>query len=135
MNSVWHFYEPHSGHFTGCKFCGPAYALEANTPAGLKAYEGEIDHLSQRLGENGALIDWQPPQPSSDHEWNAEMRRWVLTAAAADRHRRRIEALARIEQLERSQHRAIREAALGQAGAGDRLKAIDQEIAQLRADL
>jgi hypothetical protein len=78
------------------------------------------------------VVDWKPPQPSPDHEWNSERRRWQLSAAAAEREQRRRDALERIQALEASQPRALREAMLGDADGRARLAVLDQEIAQLR---
>jgi rare lipoprotein A (peptidoglycan hydrolase) len=83
---------------------------------------------------NGGVIDYQPPQPSPDHEWNADARRWDLSAAAAERIGRRAQAASRIEALERAQARPIRELAIdpSNAEARKRLEAIEGEIASLR---
>lgn len=48
---------------------------------------------------------------------------------------RNAEIYAKIAELEAKQPRALREAALGYGGATDRLKAIDEEISALRADI
>lgn len=48
---------------------------------------------------------------------------------------KRRHALAEIDALERRQLRAMRELALGQPGAIERLQAIDDEITALRATL
>lgn len=119
-------------HVIGC----PDEALELNTPEGHAAIEGHHDHMSKRVDiASGQVVDYQPSAPSADHEWNAETKRWQLSAAATDLANRRIAAISRIAQLENSQHRALREFALGMAGAADRLKEIDQTISALRKDL
>lgn len=79
------------------------------------------------------VVDYQPPQPSPEHEWNAEARRWVLSATAGQRQEARVAALARIEHLEREvQPSLLRAVALGQEGAREKLSALDAEVAQLR---
>lgn len=108
--------------------------------------EGSFDHERQRVetpqadfgaGIDGLhmprVVDYQAPQPSPDHEWNDESRRWELIATARERADRHRDAVARIEQLERSQPRALREAALGIKDGKERLQAIDDEIARSRA--
>lgn len=135
MNGVWHFFDPSTGLFVGRKFRGPAGAIEANTPDGLVAWPGDdVDPACQRLDlETGQLVAWQPESPGPDHEWDG--RRWVKSSAAVAEEAGRSIALGKILVLERKQARALREAALGQEGATERLAAIDAEIAALRADL
>jgi hypothetical protein len=129
-------YNLETGLFTSVIIAVHDDLLDANTPSGHKTLIGRYDHLSQRVDlATGEVVDYQPPQPSSDDEWNAETKRWQLIAAAADRANRHISASEHIGLLEASQHRALREHALGYPGAVDRLKEIDQEIAALRKDL
>jgi hypothetical protein len=133
---TWSFYEQATRLFSGLKFSGNQSILSANIPAGHKALEGQYDHLSQRVDiETGQVVDYQPPQPSPDHEWDAATKRWRLKADVAERQRRREAALAQIRTLEAAQARPMREAALGIAGAVERLRAIDEQIAQLRVEL
>ncbi len=83
--------------------------------------DGLHDHLSKRVNLKTAEVeDHQPPQPSADHEWNADMRGWRLRADVAEREARRRAALAEIARLEASQHRPLREAVLGLPGASSR---------------
>jgi len=113
-------------------------ALELNTPADHVAIEGALDHLSQRVdlsGDAPRVVDYQPPQPSSDHEWNAQAKRWQIRPEMTERQQRRDAALAEIAQLEAFQARPLREAVLGLPGATERLKALDDQIAALRAQL
>lgn len=123
-----------------------------NAPSGHAAIEGHHDHLSKRVvftvekkidEETGepievqvpSVVEYQPPQPSSGHEWSEEAKRWRLSAAAAEKINRSTGALARIAQLEASQHRRLREYAIGTPGAFEALKAIDDEIQSLREHL
>lgn len=107
-----------------------AAAVETMTPAGCGIVEGVHDHLSKRVDlVTGTVVDYQPPAPDAEHEWNVERRRWLLKPEAAAKER----ALARIAELESGQNRALREAALGLGT--ERLKAIDDEISDLRARL
>lgn len=129
---TWSFYDPATGELTGRTFSGPESLLEVNTPNGHAAVEGCHDRLARRVDlATGDVVPWQPPQPTADHEWHAELERWVLNAAAV----KRLGTLDRIVELERSQHRAMREAVLGSATARDRLLEIDQAIAALRSQL
>lgn len=81
------------------------------------------------------IVDYQPPQPSTDHEWNKDVRRWQLTKAASIRQNEQASARAMIAKCETAALRPQRELALGIDGAKDRLQAIDNEIAQWRAKL
>lgn len=135
---VCSLYDPATGHFTGEIVGGSPKQLAANMPPGLLAIEGRFDRLSQRVDlETGTVVDWQPPAPDGDHEWNPDSKRWVLKieiAAAIERSRA---ALAEIEKLEGSQARPLRELAIDPSAesAAAKLRAIDEEIAALRRDL
>jgi hypothetical protein len=131
--------------------------LAINTPPDHIAIEGRHDHLSTRVDLSVApeiinnagkvgyhvdeaprtvhkVIDYQPPAPSSEHQWNADTKRWQLSAAAADKINRSNVARARIAELEASQPRHIRGIALGKPGAKEALQSIDDEIAALEAE-
>jgi len=127
--------------------------LELNTPADHVALDEQpgstVDHLSQRVAveqqpdtETGLhpLVDWQPPQPSEHHEWNASTKRLQLSAAEQGRISRQATARMQVGFLERhAQPRAQRELLLAIATKlgvdASRLQAIETEIAQLRPDL
>jgi hypothetical protein len=111
-------------------------AVASNTPADHVTFERKIDHLSQCMDvATGKLVDYQPPSPSADHEWNTTTKRWQINAAVTAKAEAHRSALASIAALEASGVRAVRELALGQAGALDRLKALDIEIAAQRLKL
>lgn len=132
----WRFYDPETGLFADRTFIGRESAAERNTPAGLVAVEGRYDHLSQRVDlETGAVVDWQPPAPSEDHEWHADSRRWRKRADVVEREANAKATQSRIAELERMQLRALREAVLGDEMAKARLQAIDDEITALRPEL
>jgi hypothetical protein len=134
--AVLSLYDPSTGILTGQTVSGSPAIVALNIPKGAAAIEGEHDHLSKRVDlATRQVVDWQPPQPSPDHEWNAETRRWQPTAAAITRQEGRQAALARIAALEAGTIRTLRDAALGIPGAHDRLAAVEAEIAQHRATL
>lgn len=114
-----------------------AKAIALNTPADHIALDGDhFDRLSQRMDiKTGKVIDQMPAQPSVDHEWNATDRRWQVKPEVVAREETRRHAILRISQLEQSGIRSLRELALGEAKAADRLKALDIEIAELRKSL
>ncbi|MGP8033150.1 MAG: hypothetical protein ACLPQ6_03310 [Steroidobacteraceae bacterium] len=107
--------------------------IAANTPADHVAIEAALDREAQRMNvATGELVAYQPPAPSTAHEWDTASKRWTLTAAATAAQAARSTALAKIRALEGSQGRAVREAALGVPGAVDRLRSLDERIAALR---
>jgi hypothetical protein len=111
--------------------------IPLNTPPDHIAIDGDhFDPRSQRVDvATGEVIDQLPPQPSPDHEWNGASRRWQLRPELAARQEARKNALERIQHLEIKALRALREHALGEAAATQRLRAMDDEIAQLRTTL
>jgi hypothetical protein len=114
-----------------------AKAITLNTPRDHIALDGDhFDRLSQRMDvETGKVVDQVPVQPSVDHEWNATDRRWQVKPEVLAREETRRHAMLRIGQLEQSGIRSLRELALGEAKAADRLKALDAQIAELRRAL
>ena len=134
MRVIW-FYHKETGLFHGRHLMTQDPKLIApNTPADHIAIEGDdFDVVTQRVDvKTGAIVDRLPPQPSDDHEWNTSIRRWQLKPEIEAREAARQEALERIKYLELKALRALREHALGQEAATRRLKAIDDEIVQLR---
>jgi hypothetical protein len=114
-----------------------AKSIALNTPHDHIAIDGDhYDRLSQRIDvQTGKVIDLLPEQPSADHEWNATDRRWQIKPEVTAREESRRHAMHRITQLEMSGVRSLRELALGEAKAADRLRALDAEIAALRKSL
>jgi len=136
MNKTFSVYRKSDGLFTGGRLHVPEADLARNLRDGEAHVDGTVDHLSQRVDlATGAVVDYQPPRPSADHEWNATAKRWRLTAAAAAKAAARTEALAQIASIEASQHRVLREAALGDTAASTRLLAIEDQIIKLRQQL
>lgn len=87
------FYRLADGMLTGARFSGPEDWVPANIPAGCGAIDGWHDAMSYRIDlATGAVVDWQPPKPSSDaytdHEWNAQTRRWAPVETVAGKRRR-----------------------------------------------
>jgi hypothetical protein len=129
------FYHEESGLLSGLQvLASDDKLIELNTPPDHIAIDGHHDHLSRRFDlEKGELVDWQPPQPSTEHEWNDNAKRWHLSAAAQKRNADRAATRARIAELERDvQPGLLRAVALDQDGAKERLAALDAEIACLR---
>lgn len=136
--SEYYFYDETTGIFTGNFFSGPDH-LEANTPPGLRVWEGPCDPLRQRVNiATGALEEClPPPAPDDDHEWNPEIRAWVLKPAVMERRIRRQLLQSRIDELERSQLRPMREWMRDQADqvARSRVLDIEAQVEPLREEL
>jgi hypothetical protein len=166
----WSFYWLDSGLFTSSSYSAPTTKhLKENTPAGCGAVLGSYDADSQRVIDRGevdpvtgagvepgdiilvdgdtikaiAVMDYQPPQPSSDHVWlhddelGNRVRRWVLTKEAYERNQERAWTMFEILKLEAQQPRAMRELLLNpnDTNAIQRLDGIDTRIAELRIKL
>jgi hypothetical protein len=133
---TYSLYEAATGLFTGKRLhCDDEGLLSARLPAGTLAIEGTFDQRTQRLElATGQVVSYRPPPPSGDHEWNATEKRWQVKAARGAETRTAV-IYARIQALEATQGRAVREATLGDAAAIKRLKEIDAEIKELRKEL
>lgn len=138
-------YRLSDGMFTGRTFGGTIVTdakMAASLGDGEACLEGQYDHLSQRVDLSGPVphvVDYKPPQPSVDHEWDAITKRWVMTAAATEKMAGGIEAFYRIKDLEIAQSRATRELLLELSGllhhdseAVRRLRATDESAAEWR---
>jgi hypothetical protein len=130
------FADEKTGEFKHSFSTNDETAVALSTPAGHIAVEGRHDRLSKRYDiAAGKVIEYQPPSPSSDHRWDETSTRWVLNEDVKAKLQAKAAARSQIELLERQQGRALREHALGDAAAADRLKALDDRIAALRKDL
>lgn len=92
--------------------------------AGDGSYVGGFDGADPPAG---SVEIPEPPEHGAD--------RWINGVWVADKARLNAAMHDQIAVVEKSQGRALREAAIGTAGAVDRLKAIDAQIAALRAQL
>jgi len=136
-------YDKTTGRFTGRTFgIDVGQDRERNehisrhTPDGYAVIEGKFDSLSQRVDlSTKQVIDYQPEQPSAEHAWSVETRRWTLSPEAQQRKQARAAALVQIRDLEASQLRPLRELALDptNAEARTRLRAIEAQIPKLRS--
>jgi hypothetical protein len=140
MRRRWHFYDLQTGLFIGRSHGGDERSLALNMPEGVGAMEHVADWQSQRVDlETGELVDWQPPPPSSDHEWIEATRRWERKADLVAQEVESGKAAAAIESAERQQARAVREALLDllpkDHPARERLAAADEAIAAERRKL
>lgn len=110
--------------------------LANNTPKDHAPIEGRFDHLSQRLDmSTGQIVDFIPPPPSKDHVWNPDTRRHQLTAAAQERHAKRIADMQRAIEIECTLPLALLDHALCKPNSIDRLLAIRAELDVLKARL
>ncbi len=130
------FFDKASGAISDKRFAGDPSFVELNTPSGHEAIDGEHDHLSKRFDlETKKVVDYQPPQPSQDHEWNATTKRWQLKAEVQQKQAARASALTRIAQLDSESIGLMRQLLLGNASVKDRLVAISHEVSKLKADI
>lgn len=131
-----HSYDPATGIFTGRYFYTSEENEEArqravakNTVAGHKTFETDDTvghlHLSHRLDlATKELIDYLPPAPTENHEWDSTVKRWVMKRAVLDKR-------SQLQQLEFSAQRLMRKAVLGNADAIAQLRIIEQQIDDL----
>jgi hypothetical protein len=88
------------------------------------------------IATSAHVVDYQPPAPSADHEWNDATKRWQLSTAAAAAQQDRLAAGARIAELQASQHDLVRKMVLAPDEATrTQLAALDAEIDGVRAEL
>ncbi|MDP2322580.1 MAG: hypothetical protein Q8N51_00940 [Gammaproteobacteria bacterium] len=113
---TWTIYDKATGAIRQT-FRGPAESLADQLDDSLDAVEGTVSGAEFRINQATRT----PVPLPSDPE--------------AERQSRRRAALVSINDIERRQARAIREALLGIAGAKERLTAIDAAIVAMRADL
>jgi hypothetical protein len=135
---TYSFFDPATGELSAETVTHSERQAEANTRPGLTRIEGKLDHLSQRVDiETGDVVDYQPPAPSVQHEWDAAIKRWKLPDAviAAQAEQRALQSM--IQRIEARQPRAIRELMLtpSDRDARQRIADLDSEIAALRAKL
>jgi hypothetical protein len=130
---TWHFYRLSDGTFDGRSYTTSDYSsLAQNIPSGFGAYEGVKDWRTQRV-RDGRLIDYIPPKPTDDHEWDVAAKRWVLKRAIQERTARQAKAREQIEALERKMARPLSE--LLSPTSDDATKAIaQQKLAELTAE-
>jgi hypothetical protein len=130
---TYHFFHEETGLFADFILTlTDERSLKANIPPNHVAHDGSVsDHLSQRFDiASGSVVDYQPPQPSPDHEWDARSRRWSLGHAA----RTRLDAV-RARELRRTdlvsqQHDLVRRLTLNPSDreARESLGALDAEL-------
>jgi hypothetical protein len=136
MTKTYSLYEAATGLFIGKRLhCDDEGLLSARLPAGTLALEGTFDHRCQRLDlVTGVVVRYRSPAPSSNDQLNNAHKLWHVTDAGGVDERTAV-IYARIQALEATQGRAVREATLGDATAMKRLKDIDAEIKDLREEL
>jgi hypothetical protein len=84
------------------------------------------------------VVDWQPPQPDEDHEWDGTTKRWQLKEEVVRARHEKIIAQEVIDKAESGSLRSMREALLLVLPEGEtksRLRAADDQIAAQRPKL
>jgi hypothetical protein len=127
---TWSFYDQKTGEILSRTYSGPQ--LDINTPPGTAAIEGVFDSLSQRIDlETLAVVDYQPPQPDADHEWNAETRRWIKKAEVIASEQKDRAARVALEDIDARSIRRLRELSV----SDPQLAALESEAVEFRKDL
>lgn len=127
---TWSFYKTEDGSFTGVHFSSTNESyLPDNTQPGCSAIEGIYDHLSQRIDvtvlheiskldsskeaerianlRTALVVDYMPTQPSDDHEWNADTKRWQVKPDIVAKQQRNDQALSELQALDAKENRAV----------------------------
>ena len=83
--NTYSLYVADTGLFTGVSIFCPHMDLARNIPEGQSCVLGEYARLSQRVDlATGLVIDYIPPQPSVNHAWNSETKRWLYVKTDDD---------------------------------------------------
>lgn len=135
---TWSFYHSDTGIFSGRFFSGSERLLALHLLNGQTPIEGRYDRLSQRVDlTTGQVVDYQPPQPDADHEWNAETKRWQLRPNVERERQADMVARDEMQAIELGDLRAMREALLSMLPPGSeaakRLAASESRIGELRS--
>lgn len=126
-----------TGLWTGVELDLPEHAMAPLDPAVVALPAVEFPWVMRLDAETGALVDYQPPAPSPDHDWNAQERRWAVRPAVLQKQSAQRAARDEIARLELSQLRLQREERIGRGGLNPseikkRLEDIDDQIIALR---
>lgn len=137
MRQHYSFYDLATGLFTGSGFTGSEESLMLNLKEGVGAMPGEFDQFSQAVEPmTGRIVNYQPPSPGEDYEWNETTKRWVLGRTAQLAFDNDVAARARLADIDSASIRALREAAIGdKAAAVAMLTDLEAEAVELRADV
>lgn len=83
--NLYSIYALDTGFFTGTTISCPHSILNANVPDGCSCMLGEYDHHSQKVDlTTHAVVDYKPAQPSPNHEWRDDIKRWVYVPTALE---------------------------------------------------
>jgi hypothetical protein len=109
--------------------------IEKNIPPGCSYVPGAHDARNRRINTISKAVEaYQPPQDDPDAVWDAAKELWEIPASIFAARVDKADMTRRIEALERTQLRALRELALDIDPILNRakLKAIDDAIVELR---
>ena len=132
-------YRLDSGLFTGLVISGHGLDFDHASlylEDGCALMEGKYDLHCEKVDlESGSVVDYQPPQPSVDHEWTGK--RWNLTPEAEKAKLEDNQARKELDALDRKQVRYLGEKLAGTIDAeGERrLAEILEQKAVLRTKL
>lgn len=75
--NTYSFYNIETGYFKQTTLTCAVQHLICNIPDNCCPILGEYDSLSQKVNlETGEVEDYIPPQPSENHVWNVDTKRW-----------------------------------------------------------
>lgn len=134
------FYHKDTGLLNSVQFmCSDDADLVLNTPKNHAVIDGHHDSLCKKVDiESKTVVDYQPLQPSENHEWNNFTKRWVHTKEYQVRLEKRNAAAFQISMLECRQPRILRKIALQAEGwmtYKSELIEIENQITELEKDL
>jgi len=95
--------------------------------AEISDIDAHVDRLRAQL-----IVDYQPPAPDDDHDWSADTKRWIKRPEIQQRENARRQTLTRLDEIERKQHRRVRELL---AASDPQMMALEEQAVSLRAEL
>lgn len=137
---LYSYYHKDTGLFDGQQvMVTDIRGIEGHIPADHMAIEGHHDPLTKKVDlTTGNVVDYQPPQPSDDHEWHEPSKSWVIKQSILDEQARRNAIMVQINALEAKQPRVIRDIFLNSADGSAAMKQlhdIEDQIVELRKGL
>lgn len=137
MNRNWAFYDASTGLFRPKRItCPDTFDISKNTPEGCIAIEGSYDHLSQRMDiERGEVVDYVPPAPNDDFEWNADIKRWLKRPEVLQWERASEVAQAQLAAIDAQKVRALTDHVLAPNERGADGKLPRERLAEFEAQM
>ena len=130
------FADPETGLFDGRQLVAPNRETVQLNARGRLVVDGVHDHRNKRFDlASQTVVDYQPPQPSPDHVWDADDQLWKLSPEAEGVRLARRAARQNLSTADARAVRALIEHALGDPAAVERLRTLEANKVQLRSKL